>query len=137
MLIAFPHVETNFIDVDLSFSVDYRFYVGVGVGLNGQFYCIIYIVLCIVSLKENGVRYYKLDNCIVEMKKEIVDLAEYWNQRYLSNIYDLRFVSLIARDVFGAKCLAASSVLGRRTWNSKHVALDPEKVKFIRGNQSE
>lgn len=45
---------------------------------------------------------------------------------------------MLAVEVFGLECLAASSVYGGRVWNSssQHAALDEEKLRFAKGDFS-
>lgn len=86
--------------------------------------------------QENGDRLYKLENSVVRLLSGTVDKAKLWNHRYKSNIYDSKFIQLLAIDVFGQDCLARSSVFGGRSWNSsiQHAALDEVKKRFLQGN---
>lgn len=84
----------------------------------------------------NGDRLYKLENTSITLRSETVNTAKLWNNRYKTNIYDSKFILLLAFDIFGLDCLARSSVFGGRSWNSdiQHTALDKVKKKFLEGN---
>lgn len=86
--------------------------------------------------QENGDRLYKLENSVVRLLSGTVDKAKLWNNRYKSNIYDSKFIQLLAIDLFGRDSLARSSVFGGRSWNSniQHAALDEVKIRFVQGN---
>lgn len=86
--------------------------------------------------QENGDRLYKLENSSVILQSLTVDTAKLWNNRYKTNIYDSKFILMLALDIFGLDCLARSSVFGGRSWNSdiQHAALDKVKRKFLEGN---
>lgn len=94
--------------------------------------------LCINNcfFQENGDRLYKLENSFVRLLSGTVDTVKFWNNRYKTNIYDSKFVLLLAIEIFGLDCLARSSVFGGRSWNSdvRHEALEEVKKTFLEGN---
>lgn len=85
--------------------------------------------------QQNGNRNYKLENCTVQLKANTFLILKEWDQIYPDIFYDRRYLKEMLKDVFGIKCLAASSVGGTPARNKavQHQALHPVKLKFIRG----